>query len=156
MKERPVRDTAWWILLNPKWHVCMVRNKLRGFPKGHTEAGENILDTAYREIREETGITDTKLQLIKELWTYTRPSMFRKEIKNITLFLFNTLDDFDKISPKKVKDNKILEIKWVPIEEVMDYLFHEQDKEFFLKHRDSIQEHHEKKYTAIDEISEHI
>lgn len=33
-----------------------------GFPKGHVEAGEQPEDTALREVREETGITDLALR----------------------------------------------------------------------------------------------
>ena len=34
------------------------KNKRWGFPKGHLEAGETEKETAIREIREETGLTD--------------------------------------------------------------------------------------------------
>ena len=55
--------------------VVIVNQKGRSWslPKGHIDTGENKLETAQREIAEETGITD--LNYIKELGTYQRPKL---------------------------------------------------------------------------------
>ena len=58
-------------------------------PKGHVEAGENLVQTAYREIHEETGIDS--LTLVKTIVSYVMPrlevngSQNPKEIKTIHL-----------------------------------------------------------------------
>ena len=36
------------------------------FPRGHVEDGESELDTAYREIEEEVGITKDELRLVEK------------------------------------------------------------------------------------------
>ena len=90
-----------------------------------------MLTAAKREIYEETGIQD--LQLVKELGTYERFRMSkrpqdedRKELKVITLFLFETNTvDLKPIDPANP------EARWVNKDEVVNLLTHSKDKEFF-------------------------
>lgn len=101
-------------------------------PKGHLNKGENELTGAIREIYEETGIKD--LEMIKKLGTYWRYRLDNKgeelktEKKFITLFLFKT-----KTEILKPVDPENPESKWVNREDVVNYLTHEKDKEFFTK-----------------------
>lgn len=46
------------VLFNPKKEVLLIRDRLGYwcFPKGHVDAGENLEQTALREVEEETGI----------------------------------------------------------------------------------------------------
>ncbi len=101
-------------------------------PKGHQEDGEESLQTAIREIEEETGIPKDALNLICKLGVYERPRIVRYptdpiEIRLITMYLFltnhnNTLSPSDPENP---------EAKWVRIEDVSSLLTHPKDKEFF-------------------------
>ena len=96
-------------------------------PKGRVEENENELETAKREIYEESGIKD--LELVKKLGTYERYSMGdESELKTRTFFLFRT-------SEKELKpiDPENPEAKWVEKERVAELLTHPKDKEFFLK-----------------------
>jgi 8-oxo-dGTP pyrophosphatase MutT (NUDIX family) len=64
-----------------------VKRKYWGFPKGHVESGESLLDTAKREIREETGIT--KLRFIngfQELERYFFKSSKGYILKTVIFF----------------------------------------------------------------------
>lgn len=101
-------------------------------PKGHLNEGENELAGAKREIYEETGITD--LEMVKKLGTYWRYRLGKKseelktEKKFITIFLFKTKTEImNPVDPENP------EAKWVNKEEVVNYLTHEKDKEFFRK-----------------------
>ncbi|MES2023598.1 MAG: NUDIX domain-containing protein [Patescibacteria group bacterium] len=99
-------------------------------PKGHIEAGENLMDAAKREIYEESGITE--LEYIKPLGKYARHKIGKdgntdsSELKHITIFLFKTketeLNPQDKENPEAI---------WLPISEVSSKLTHQKDKEFF-------------------------
>ena len=100
-------------------------------PKGHIEAGEEVLDAAKREIWEETGIKN--LTLIKYLGSYDRYKIGKdpriddkSERKKIELFLFETNEM--ALNPQ---DSDNPEARWVKPTEVSQYLTHEKDIAFF-------------------------
>lgn len=94
-------------------------------PKGHVKEGEDFLEAAIREIKEESGITD--LKLIKPLGSYQRQGISNpEEIKKYGLFLFET--DQTELEPEDPDNPKAI---WVDKEEVTDLLRTNQDKDFF-------------------------
>ncbi|HEY4479587.1 MAG TPA: NUDIX domain-containing protein [Candidatus Paceibacterota bacterium] len=121
------------VVLNKKGEVLIV-NQLGlswSLPKGHIEEGEDELAAAKREIFEESGIS--QLSVIKRLGSYDRARIAldvtkedKREIRTITLFLFTTpqmtLEPRDAENP---------EARWVPRQEVTDYLTHRKDRYFF-------------------------
>ena len=98
-------------------------------PKGHVEAGEEVLEAARREIHEECGLAD--LELVCEVGTYSRLSVRRglPEHKTITLFLFHgpevPLHPLDPANP---------EARWVSPDAVARTLSHPTDGRFFTRH----------------------
>ncbi len=102
-------------------------------PKGHAEQDETPLQTAKREIYEESGIKDKDLHFVKELGSYQRYKINKtggddtSEFKTITIFLFTT-----KQKTVKPQDPDNPEAQWVAKEEVADLLTHRKDKEFYL------------------------
>ena len=55
-------------------HVLLIRDPYKkwGLPKGHTEDGETLEQTALREVAEETGLSDLELgpELVTIDWTF--------------------------------------------------------------------------------------
>jgi len=103
-----------------------------GFPKGHVDPGEELLDAATREIEEETGIRE--LQFVRNLGAYKRykgkpgGGDDTTELKTIHMFFFTT--EQEKVAPL---DPGNPEAKWVPKEEVVGLLTHEVDAAFYRK-----------------------
>ena len=99
------------------------RNKEWGFPKGHIEPNETELETAKREIKEETGITD--LNFIKNFRccdTYKIKgalSTTKNRIidKNVIYYLASTKEDF-----KGSVDDEIEKGVWLKFNQATEYL----------------------------------
>jgi len=130
--------SAGGVIRNVRGEIALVRHDgwFWGFPKGHVDEGEEILDAAKREIQEEVGIMD--LQLKKAFEPYTRvkagdEEKEEKEIKTLHMFLFDTSEnEFHLTDPRHD------EARWVPVEEVASLLSHPKDKEFFEGIKDSL------------------
>ncbi len=105
--------------------VVNQRGRSWSLPKGKLEDGEDELTAAYREIYEETGVSE--IRLVKKLGTYSRSKLdCPEEMKTITLFLFDadhvTLAPIDPHNP---------EARWIPKAEVSAMLTHPSDQAFF-------------------------
>ena len=84
------------------------------FPKGHVEKGEHMQETALRELKEETGITDvTLLDNFKETISY----FFKKDgqpiSKKVIFFLAETKQQQVKLSFEHIG------FQWLPYEEAL-------------------------------------
>jgi 8-oxo-dGTP diphosphatase len=131
--------TAGGVVVNSDGEILIVNQHGRAWslPKGHLEVGEDLLTTAKREIKEESGVSD--LHYIQEWGTYQRNKMDKEgknddsEFKTIAIFLFHTnqnhLEPIDPHNPQA---------RWVPKDEVVDLLTHEKDKEFWLSVKDKV------------------
>lgn len=96
-----------------------------GFPKGHVEKGEKYLDTAMRELKEETGIKKIKLIrnkiLLRDFYSYNNGK--NKIIKTVDYFIAESLADYVKIDNKE-----IINFKWVTFEKGTDRLTFSKSK----------------------------
>ena len=109
--------------------VYSERNKEWGFPNGHVESDETELETAKREIKEETGITDitfvddfrcTDTYKIKGTLESTKNRIIDK---NVIYYLAVTREDF-----KCSYDNEIGQGKWLNCDQAIEYLKHNNQK----------------------------
>ena len=120
-------QSAGGVVLNKEGKVLVVQQQMNtwSLPKGHVDPGEDILETAKREIYEESGLT--KLKYVKKLGAYQRETLQNiDELKTINVLLFTTEQmDLKPVDPKNPK------ALWVDKEKVVDILTHPKDKEFF-------------------------
>jgi 8-oxo-dGTP pyrophosphatase MutT (NUDIX family)/ubiquinone/menaquinone biosynthesis C-methylase UbiE len=88
-----------------------------GFPKGHIEKGENLEDTARREVYEEVGIKNITFikHLGKVTYEYKHESLTHKK----TAYYFLALTSTSKLV---IDSEEILEAKWVKIDKVCDFI----------------------------------
>jgi 8-oxo-dGTP pyrophosphatase MutT (NUDIX family) len=110
--------------------VSSKQNGRWGFPKGHVENNESEIETAKREIFEETGIKNLKfiedfrqenIYVIDKLNNCIKGDMVEKHsVYFLALALADTLD-FDK--------NEIAELRWTDIKQALELLFFTNQKE---------------------------
>ena len=101
------------------------------FPKGHIEKGEKLAETAIRETKEETGLTDINfIDGFKETIKYFFKSKSETILKFVTFFLAET----------KTKDIKIsyehAGFKWLPYKEAFEQATFRNAKEMLKKAND--------------------
>lgn len=102
------------------------------FPKGHVESGETEVETAHREILEETGIDVIIDSSFRETVSY---SPKRGTLKVVVYFLARAKNV--NFKPQK---SEIAEIKWVDICYAVKILSYENDRAIVAKARSAIKE----------------
>lgn len=90
------------------------------FPKGHVEGKETEIETAFREIKEETGIEVIIDPTFRETVSYSP----KKDIqKDVVYFIAKA-----KSSIYKRQEEEIADIKWVEIGRAGSVLTYENDR----------------------------
>jgi len=90
------------------------------FPKGHQEEGELLLDTARRELEEETGIKNVEIDDRKEFTeNYSFEEGGTHHYKTVCYFIGIIKD---KITPSPKTTDEIEDAKWFSYEEASDQL----------------------------------
>lgn len=99
-----------------------------GFPKGHKDPGETDLQTAERELKEETGleIADwVSLNPYVETYTFYKfRNKIRKKVSYFPAFVQGTLC---------LQQEEIIDARWVPIEHANEHLTFKEAKEICSK-----------------------
>ena len=81
-----------------------------GFAKGHIENGETEVETAIREVKEETNID---IEIKKEIRKVVKYVPNNKIFKEVVLFLGETVDKEEII----LQEEEIEDYKWCTVEE---------------------------------------
>lgn len=126
MKLRKEKSCGCIIIKNKK--VLLVYEKNRnfwGFPKGHMEEGENEIQTALREVKEEVGLEVE----IDEEKRYTLNYIIRDEIDKTTVLYIATPKSEEII----MQESEIENTKWCDFDEALNTLTFENWKEMFKK-----------------------
>src|SRR5712692_7999829 len=104
-------------------------------PKGWVEKGEDLEQTAVREVREETGLDAKVLRKLGEI-TYEFYSKGDRSriVKTVHLFLMEYLggDTADH-------DDEVEEVRWVPLEDALVTLTYKNEREMLEKAMSLIQ-----------------
>jgi ADP-ribose pyrophosphatase YjhB (NUDIX family) len=134
-----VTVTAGGVVIDRHGSVLVVnqRGTTWSLPKGHVEPGEEPLQAAIREIREESGVSE--LQFLGPLGAFGRYKIGRdlkddkSEWKVMLFFLFKT--DQSDLKPQDLQNP---EARWVHPDEVVKLLTHPKDKAFYQSIRSRI------------------
>lgn len=103
--------------------LLLIKHKQGGhwsFPKGHVEPGETEVQTALREVKEETGLCIELQKNFRRQVTYSpRPGIS----KDVVYFL-----GFAQDSRTVRQVEEISELRWVDLENAQEYLTYENDR----------------------------
>lgn len=103
--------------------LLILRHRMGGhwsFPKGHVEEGETEVQTALREVKEETGLNIELYDGFREQVSYSpRPGIK----KDVVYFL-----GFAKDSRTIRQEEEISEIRWIDLDQTYNYLTYENDR----------------------------
>lgn len=97
-------------------------SRVLALPKGHVDPGENALQAATREVREETGIlAEPVCELGESRYWYRRDG--RSVPKTVTFYLFTHIsgDTADH-------DHEVLEARWIDLREARTALSYEGER----------------------------
>ena len=95
------------------------------FPKGHVEEGETEIETAIREVKEETNI-DIKIE--KENRYISEYSPKEDVMKTVIYFLGEKIGGEDKPQIEEVSD-----VEWVDVNKAVERITHQKSKEIMMQ-----------------------
>lgn len=107
-----------------KLQMLILKHKLGGqwsFPKGHIEGDETEVETALREVSEETGLKITLLDGFRETVSYYPKPGVNKDV----VYFLGYTDDPHTV----MKEDEIGDIRWVDLVTCHRYLTYANDKQ---------------------------
>ena len=121
-----------------KRFVLMIKQRTGShfsFPKGHVESGESEIQTAEREVFEETSVKIRITENFRSVVNYCpRPGTF----KEVVYFVAET--DICDILPQ---EGEISEVKWVDVNKAESILAHANDRRVFVKALEYVNRKHQ-------------
>jgi 8-oxo-dGTP pyrophosphatase MutT (NUDIX family) len=116
--------------------VRIKKNRTWCLPKGIIEKGEDVHETALREVKEETGLRGKMLEQIGHIsYWYLIKEKTIKIHKTVHFFLIEytsgSTDDHDW---------EVEEAKWFPLDEAEDMLQYKGEKDIMMKAKHMIEE----------------
>lgn len=119
--------SAGGVLVNDEGKIFLTRKIERdewGLPKGGQEVGEELIDTAKREIQEETGFRNIELIADKQIghnyFEFVNPKTGKRSGKNVYFYLFRIINDERIDTPEMVKEG--FEGRWMDFDEALDLI----------------------------------
>lgn len=104
------------LVRNASGDVLMIlRNGVWDLPKGHREAGEDILETALREVAEETGLEGLEAGPFICVTTHTYDAWGFSWMKHTSWFGMSCPSGGETVPQT---EEGITEAKWIPVEEL--------------------------------------
>ena len=102
------------------------------FPKGHVEEGETEIETALREIKEETDVDVIIDPTFREVVTYSP----KKDTQKDVIYFIARATTFD-YTPQ---EEEVSQVKWVEINRAQSCLTYDNDKQLVNKAKAVIKE----------------
>ena len=111
-----------------EFFLVLQNNNDWSFPKGHVEEGESFLETAERELFEETGFRCQKI-LSEKIFTQNYTKEYDNEILDKTVHLF--IGFLDKKENPVLQKEEIKDACWCSSDEVLKKLRFKEAKDLF-------------------------
>ena len=115
------------IVLNSNKEVLLVHHN-KGhwdFPKGHIESGETEVQTAIREVKEETNID---VEVNEEYRYVTQYSPAENVMKEVVFFLAKNINNH-----REAQLAEVSEVKWFRLDEAIERITYDTSKEILIK-----------------------
>ncbi len=117
------------VVLNPDGHVLILRRKQEGtwvLPKGKAEPGETLIQTALREVEEETGLKE--LKVIRQIGLVRYIFLWRPDDKNYKKTVHYFLMRINGIEQETVLEPDFSTCAWEVPSEALKMLTFENDR----------------------------
>lgn len=113
--------------INDKLHVLLIHHNLGhwGIPKGHVEGAEVEVETAKREVLEETGIEIEVIPGFRESITY---SPKKNVLKDVIFFIGKSLSD--NLTPQL---EEVQEVGFIPADRALEIITYAEEKDILEK-----------------------
>ncbi len=114
---------------NGETQLLLLKHRCGGhwsFPKGHMEAGETEMETALREIREETGLRVFLREGFREAVEYSPKPNVKKQV---IYFIGFTLNE----AALRPQEEEVSELQWMEIHKAYDAVTFRNDKNLITK-----------------------
>lgn len=114
------------IIINETGKILLIKHNKGhwAFPKGHVEANETEIETALREIKEETNLEVEINQNIREITTYSPKENVIKDV-----IYFAATNPTGNI---KLQEEEVSEYAWLDLEESLNTITHDDDKRLLI------------------------
>lgn len=128
MKKEKSCGAIVFYLKDNKEQILLIKHSNSGhwsFPKGHVEAGETEVETAVREIKEETGVSVNIDTRFREVVTYSP----KKDVIKDVIYFFATASDYHT----QRQEEEVSEVKWVDMGSAIKCVSYRNDKQLVNK-----------------------
>ena len=117
---------------NEQIYVALLKDKDNNWvlPKGHFKDDESFVETAMREVYEETNIKLKMKNLVDKIGEFSYFSDLENSVKNIKVYLFK-INEPQKIIPLE-KEN-FVDSKWFSLEEAINKVAYQEQKDVLRK-----------------------
>ena len=114
------------IIINDEGKILLIKHNKGhwAFPKGHVEENETEVETALREIKEETNLKVDINEKIREITTY---SPKENVIKDVIYFAATNPQ-----GEVKLQEEEVSEYAWLDLEESLNTITHDDDKRILI------------------------
>ena len=122
------------IVINDKNEILLILHNAGhwDFPKGHVEDGETEVQTAIREVKEETNID---VEVNEEFRYSTKYSPKEDVIKEVIYFLARNISE-----DKQAQLEEVSEVKWFSMNDAIEKITYDNSREILIQLKKDLEE----------------